>query len=71
MGRFMLYLGLALLALPFMVMGVEMLYARLAGLTGEARMAAGFWGVWIGFITVIPGLVLTVLGLLATLLGRD
>jgi hypothetical protein len=62
MGRFLMLLGLFLIALPFAVMGLEVLWAIVTGATGEARMAAGQLGVYVGFLTVIPGFILMIVG---------
>ena len=64
MGRILIRIGLLLMVLPFVVMGLEVLYANLTGATGEAAMAAGFWGVMVGFFTFIPGFILLVIGVI-------
>lgn len=61
-SRFLFLLGVFLVLLPFLVWGGEVVYANWTGATGESLQMAGFFGVMVGFYTMIPGLVLCVLG---------
>ena len=68
MAKFIFFLGLILIALPFVVMLLEVGFAHLTGATGEHMMAAGFWGVFVGFFTLIPGVVLLIIGIIGMLI---
>ena len=61
-SRFIFFVGVFLVLLPFLVWGGEVIYAHWIGATGERLQMAGFFGVLVGFYTVIPGLILCVLG---------
>lgn len=41
------------------------------GATGERPAQAGFWGVMVGFLTFIPGLLIALIGEFLSLFGRD
>jgi len=55
-------MGVFLVLLPFLVWGGEAIYARWIGATGERLQMAGFYGVLVGFFTLVPGLILCAVG---------
>jgi hypothetical protein len=64
------FFGLFLIILPFIVMGLEVIYANMIGATGERLMAAGFYGVFVGYFTVIPGFLLVLVGAVLWMFDR-
>lgn len=61
-ARFVFFLGVFLVLLPFLIWGGEVVYAHSIGATGERLAMAGFYGVLVGFYTMIPGLILCAVG---------
>jgi hypothetical protein len=70
MGRLLIVVGLLSIALPFVVMGCEVAWAVMSGATGETRMAAGQWGVYVGFLSAPAGIVALLLGIVIEWLSR-
>ncbi len=71
MGKLLILIGVGLMVLPFGVMAVEVAIAHLIGATGERLAQAGFWGVMVGFLTFIPGLLIALVGAFLSFFGRD
>ncbi len=66
----LIWIGITVVVLPFVVMALEYLWALISGATGEHLASAGFWGVVLGYYLIPVGLGLLLVGLLARLLGR-
>jgi hypothetical protein len=64
MGRALILIGVLLILAPFVVMGGEVLWAELQGHTGETRMAAGQWGLFLGVLTLPLGAIALLIGVL-------
>jgi len=70
MGKVMMTLGVALMALPFGVMFLEWGFARLTHATGEHLAAAGVVGVCLAFFLIPAGAILLLVGLIVWCMER-
>ena len=68
--RKLIWIGITAIALPFVVMALEYLWALISGATGEHFASAGIWGTMLGYYLIPVGAVLLVVGLLGWLIKR-
>jgi hypothetical protein len=68
--RKLIWIGIAAVTLPFVVMALEYLWALISGATGERFASAGIWGTMLGYYLIPVGVVLLVIGILGWLVRR-